>query len=115
MRGGRNIDGCGARTGEERPSQILAVTACPASGISVAAGSPWNRQHEQLPLHSSRETGSGSAALGCCEEIPKYGPSHISQWREWIAVQANSAHKSHAIARGRVLGRQTILRRSTLQ
>ena len=40
MRGGRNIDRRGARTGEEGAIQIPVVTICAESRTGVAGGSP---------------------------------------------------------------------------
>jgi hypothetical protein len=40
MRGGRNIEGRGARTGEEGAIQIPVVTLCAESRTGVAGGSP---------------------------------------------------------------------------
>jgi hypothetical protein len=111
VRGGRNIERRGVRTGEEGAIPIPVVTLWAESRTGAAAGSPWKRQHEHMPLHSSCVMGTGCPVVACCEEEPaKYSSSHQSQCGECIAMEANSAHKSHATAHDLVWAWRTTLR-----
>lgn len=59
MRGGRNTDEGGAKTGEDDSGQTLSVTVFASSKTGPTFGSPRNPQHEQIPLQVSRVAGGG--------------------------------------------------------
>jgi hypothetical protein len=57
MRGGRNMDEGGARTGEGNSGQTPVVTVFTMPRTAPTFGSPRKPQHEQIPLQVSDVAG----------------------------------------------------------
>lgn len=83
MRGGRNMAERDAKTGQRNTGRIVLITVLTRFRTGRPFGSPWNPQHQQIPLQVSGVAGSGWVKRACgVEDATGDGPSHRSQYGE---------------------------------